>query len=126
MRAKFSYTVYNDSKVCFVDERKEEALISLALDIYQSEPVIQLNQCIQNRLFTVDVNSERRHFNRLSLEVSNGEKLSEDDALEFFVEKIELMTNKQPVGGIEQPLMKKENWSRARNVDCYWHADECN
>ena len=35
------------------------------------------------------------------------------------------MTNKQPVGAIEQRLMKKENWSMASSVDCYWHEDEC-
>ena len=27
------------------------------------------------------------------------------------------MTNKQPVGAIEQRLMKKENWSMASSVD---------
>jgi hypothetical protein len=89
LRAKFSYTVYDDAKGCFVDDRTEEVLISLVPDLYQPEPVIQLNQRIQNRLFTVGVNSEQRHFNRLSLEVCSGEKLSEDDGLEFFVEKME-------------------------------------
>ena len=89
LRAKFSYTVYHDSKGYFVDERTEEVLISLVPDLYKSEPVIQLNQRLQNRLFTVGLNSEQRHFNRLSLEVCNGEKLSENDALEFLVEKME-------------------------------------
>lgn len=27
------------------------------------------------------------------------------------------MTNKQPVGAIEQRLMKKENWSMANSID---------
>ena len=89
LRAKFSYTVYHDSKGCFVDERTEEVLISLVPDLYQSEPVIPLNQRLQNRLFTVGQNSEQRHFNRLSLEVCNGETLSEDDGLEFWVERME-------------------------------------
>ena len=89
LRAKFSYTVYHDSKGCFVDERTEEVLIPLVPDLSQSEPVIPLNQRLQNRLFTVGLNSEQRYFNRLSLEVCNGEKLSEDDALEFLVERME-------------------------------------
>ena len=79
----------NQNNACFVDERTEEVVIPLVPDLYQSEPVIQLNQRIQNRLFTVGVNSEQRHFNRLSLEVCNGEKLSEDDGLEFLVERLE-------------------------------------
>jgi hypothetical protein len=89
LRAKFSYNVYNDVKGCFVDERTEEVLIPLVPDLYQSEPVIQLNQRLQNQRFTVGMNSEQRHFNRLSLEVCNGEKLSEDEALEFLVEEID-------------------------------------
>ena len=88
LRAKLSYTIYDDLKGCFVDERTEEILIPLVPDIYQSEPVIQLNQHIENRLFTVGVNSKQRHFNRLWLEVCNGDKLSEDYSLEFIVEKI--------------------------------------
>jgi hypothetical protein len=89
LRAKFSCTVYDDAKGCFVDERTEEVVIPLVPDLSQPEPVIPLNQRLQNRLFTVGLNSEQRHFNRLSLEVCNGEKLSEDDALEFLVEKME-------------------------------------
>ena len=105
-RVKLSYTIYDDSRNRFVEERTEEILIPLVPDIYQTEPVIQLNQRIDNRIFTVGVNSKQRHFNRLSLEVSNAETLSEDYTLELFVEKIKMMTNKQPVGAIEQRLMK--------------------
>ena len=88
LRAKLSYTIYDDLKGCFVDERTEEILIPLVPGLYQSEPVIQLNQRIENRLFTVGVNSEQNHFNRLSLEMCNIEMLSEDYTLEFIVEKI--------------------------------------
>ena len=87
-RVKLSYTIYDDSRNRFVEERTEEILIPLVPDIYQTEPVIQLNQRIDNRIFTVGVNSKQRHFNRLSLEVSNAETLSEDYTLELFVEKI--------------------------------------
>ena len=87
-RVKLSYTIYDDSRNRFVEERTEEILIPLVPDIYQTEPVIQLNQRIDNRLFTVGVNSKQRHFNRLSLEVSNAETLSEDYTLELFVAKI--------------------------------------
>ena len=87
-RVKLSYTIYDDSRNRFVEERTEEILIPLVPDIYQTEPVIQLNQRIDNRIFTVGVNSKQRHFNRLSLEVSNAETLSEDYTLEFLVEKM--------------------------------------
>ena len=87
-RVKLSYTIYDDSRNRFVEERTEEILIPIVPDIYQTEPVIQLNQRIDNRIFTVGVNSKQRHFNRLSLEVSNAETLSEDYTLEFLVEKM--------------------------------------
>ena len=87
-RVKLSYTIYDDLRNRFVEERTEEILIPLVPDIYQTEPVIQLNQRIDNRIFTVGVNSKQRHFNRLSLEVSNAETLSEDYTLEFLVEKM--------------------------------------
>ena len=87
-RVKLSYTIYDDSRNRFVEERTEDILITLVPDIYQTEPVIQLNQRIDNRLFTVGVNSEQRYFNRLLLEVCNSETLSEDYTLELFVEKI--------------------------------------
>lgn len=87
-RVKLSYTVYDDSRNRFVEERTEEILIPLVPDIYQTEPVIQLNQRIDNRIFTVGVNSKQRFFNRLLLEVCNSETLSEDYTLELFVEKI--------------------------------------
>ena len=81
-------SIYDDSKNCFVDERMEEILIPIVPDIYQTETLVQLNQRIDNRLFTVGVNSEQRYFNRLSLEVCNVETLTEDYTLEFVVEKI--------------------------------------
>ena len=87
-RVKLSYTIYDDSRNRFVEERTEEILIPLVPDIYQTEPVIKLNQRIDNRIFTVGVNSEQRFFNRLLLEVCNSETLSEDYTLELFVEKI--------------------------------------
>jgi hypothetical protein len=31
----------------------------------------------------------------------------------------------QPKGAVETQLMKKENWSLATRVDCYWHEDQC-
>ena len=55
-RVKLSYTTYDDSRNRFVDERMEEILIPLVPDIYQTESVIQLNQRIDNRLFTAGVN----------------------------------------------------------------------
>ena len=87
-RVKLSYTIYDDSRNRFVEERTEEILIPLVPNIYQTGPVIQLNQRIDNRIFTVGVNSKQRHFNRLLLEVCNSETLSEDYTLELFVEKI--------------------------------------
>ena len=87
-RVKLSYTIYDDSRNRFVEERTEDILITLVPDIYQTEPVIHLNQRINNRIFTVGVNSEQRYFNRLLLEVCNSETLSEDYTLELFVEKI--------------------------------------
>ena len=92
-RVKLSYTIYDDSRNRFVDERMEEILIPIVPDIYQSETLVQLNRRIDNRLFTVGVNSKQRHFNRLSLEVSNAETLSEDYTLELFVEKTQESTN---------------------------------
>ena len=87
-RVKLSYTIYDDSRNRFVDERMEEILIPIVPDIYQSETLVQLNRRIDNRLFTVGVNSEQRFFNRLLLEVCNSETLSEDYTLELFVAKI--------------------------------------
>ena len=87
-RVKLSCTIYDDSRNRFVEERTEEILITLVPDICQTEPVIQLNQRIDNRLFTVGVNSEQRYFNSLLLEVCNSETLSEDYTLELFVAKI--------------------------------------
>lgn len=133
LRAKLSYTIYDDLKGCFVDERTEEILIPLVPDIYQSEPVIQLNQRIENRLFTVGVNSKQRHFNCLSMEVCNSETLSEDYVLDFIIEKKRTMSwidnkrysSKPPIGIRGLYLMKKENWTMAHRVECYWFEDEC-
>jgi hypothetical protein len=83
LRVTLSCTIYDDSKGRFVDERTEEIHIALVPDVNQTEPEIQLNQRIDNRIFTVGVNSKQRHFNRLSLEVSNAETLSEDYTMEF-------------------------------------------
>lgn len=88
LRVTLSCTIYDDSKGRFVDERTEEIHISLVPDVNQTEPEIQLNQRIDNRIFTVGVNSEQRFFNRLLLEVCNSETISEDYTLELFVEKI--------------------------------------
>jgi hypothetical protein len=90
LRVMLTCTIYDDSKGRFVDERSEDYIIPLVPDIYQTDSVIQLNHRIDNRIFTVGVNSEQRHFNRLSLEVSNAETLSEDYTMEFFVLKINL------------------------------------
>ena len=87
-RGKLSCTIYDDSRNRFVEERMEEILIPIVPDIYQSETLVQLNRRIDNRLFTVGVNSEQRYFNRLLLEVCNSETLSEDYTLELFVAKI--------------------------------------
>jgi len=85
-RVKLYCTVYDDVKNRFVDVRTEEILIPLVPDIYQSEPVIHLNRRIENQVFKVCLNSEKKHFNRLSLEVCNPEALSEEYTMEFLVE----------------------------------------
>ena len=87
-RVKLSYTIYDDSRNRFVDERMEEILIPIVPDRYQTETLVQLNRRIDNRLFTFGMNSVQRYFNRLSLEVCNVETLSVDYTLEFVVEKI--------------------------------------
>jgi len=87
-RVKLYCTIYDDSKNCFVDERMEEILIPIVPDIYQTETLVQLNRRIDNRLFTVGVNSEQRYFNRLLLEVCHSEALTEDYTMEFILKKI--------------------------------------
>ena len=86
-RVKLSYTIYDDSRNRFIDERMEEILIPLVPEIYQTETIVQLNRRIDNRQFSVGVNSAQRYFNRLWLEVCNAEALSEDYTMEFFVKK---------------------------------------
>jgi hypothetical protein len=92
-RVKLYCTIYNDSKNRFVDERTKEFLIPLVPNIYQSEPVIHVNRRFENQVFKVGVNSEQKHFDRLSLEVCNRNSLSEDYFMEFLVEKTQESTN---------------------------------
>lgn len=88
--AGLKYVVFVDQEGRFIDERKEQFPIHLLTDLYQVQPVFQLNKLIQNQTFTLGVNPVRKFYNVLKLELRDVENLDENYTLEFTIEKFKI------------------------------------
>jgi hypothetical protein len=88
--AELKYDVFDEQQGCFIDERRKQFPIHLSTDPYQVQPVFQLNKLIKNETLTLGINSERKFYRTLKLELQDFDNLDEDYTLEFSIEKINI------------------------------------
>jgi transposase-like protein len=59
-------------------------------ELYQIQPVFHLNSLVKNETFTLGINTERKFYRTLKLELQVVENLNEDYTLEFNIEKFNI------------------------------------
>jgi hypothetical protein len=90
LSAELKYVVFVDPEGRFIDDRKKEFPIPIIPDQNQVQPIFQLNILIKNETFTVGINTERKFYRTLKLELLDVEHLDEDYSLEFNIEKFNI------------------------------------
>lgn len=90
LTAELRYVVYDDQQGCLIDVRGKQFPIHLFTDPYQVQPVFQLNKLIKNETLTLGVNTEKKFYRTLRLELQDFENLDEDYSLEFNIEKFNI------------------------------------
>jgi hypothetical protein len=90
LTAELRYVVFVEPEGRFIDDRKKQFPIHFIPDLYQVQPVFQLNTLIKNETFTLGVNPELKFYRTLKLELQDVESLNEDYSLEFNIEKFKI------------------------------------
>jgi len=90
LSAELKYVVFVDPEGRFIDDRKKEFPIPIIPDLNQVQPIFHLNILIKNETFTVGINTERKFYRTLKLELLDVEHLDEDYTLEFNIEKFNI------------------------------------
>jgi len=90
LSAELKYVVFVDPEGRFIDDRKKEFPIPIIPDLNQVQPIFHLNILIKNETFTVGINTERKFYRTLKLELLDVEHLDEDYSLEFNIEKFNI------------------------------------
>ena len=90
LTAELRYVVFVDPEGRFIDDRKKQFPIHLIPDLYQVQPVFPLNTLIKNETFTLGINSGRKFYRTMKLELQDVENLDEDYSLEFIIEKFNI------------------------------------
>ena len=88
--AELRYVVFVEPEGRFIDDRKQQFPIHFIPDLYQVQPVFQLNTLIKNETFTLGVNPEQKFYRTLKLELQDVESLDEGYSLEFNIEKFNI------------------------------------
>jgi hypothetical protein len=90
LTAELRYVVFVEPEGRFIDDRKKQFPIHFIPDLYQVQPVFQLNTLIKNETFTLGVNPEQKFYRTLKLELQDVESLDEGYSLEFNIEKFNI------------------------------------
>jgi hypothetical protein len=90
LTAELRYVVFVEPEGRFIDDRKKQFPIHFIPDLYQVQPVFQLNTLIKNETFTLGVNPEQNFYRTLKLELQDVESLDEGYSLEFNIEKFNI------------------------------------
>jgi hypothetical protein len=90
LTAELRYVVFVEPEGRFIDDRKKQFPIHFIPDLYQVQPVFQLNTLIKNETFTLGVNPEQKFYRTLKLELQDIESLDEGYSLEFNIEKFNI------------------------------------
>ena len=90
LTAELRYVVFVDPEGRFIDDRKKQFPIHFIPDLYQVQPVFQLNTLIKNETFTLEDNPDQKFYRTLKLELQDVEILDEDYSLEFNIEKFNI------------------------------------
>ena len=90
LTAELRYIVFVDPEGRFIDDRKKQFPIHFIPDSYQVQPVFHLNTLIKNETFTVGIDTERKFYRTLKLELRDVENLDEDYTLEINIEKFKI------------------------------------
>ena len=90
LTVELRYVVFVDPEGRFIDERKKQFPIHLIPDLYQVQPIFHLNTLIKNETFTLGINSGRKVYRTMKLELQDVENLDEDYSLEFNIEKFNI------------------------------------
>ena len=90
LSAELEYVVFDDQRGRLIDERSKKIPIHLLTNPYQVQPVFQLNKLLKNETFTLGVNTERKFYKTMKLELQEVENINEDFTLEFNIEKFKV------------------------------------
>ena len=84
---KLEYIVYKDNLGRFEDNRTTKSILRFPIDIYQKQPVFDLNKEIKNERFTIDLNPELKSYTTLKIELKETKPITEEYVLLFEIEK---------------------------------------
>ena len=90
LTAELKYVVFDDQQGRFMDERKHQFPIHLRADIYQVQPVFQLNTFIRNETFTIGIHPDQKFYNILKLELKDDENVDSGHTLVLNIEKFKI------------------------------------
>jgi hypothetical protein len=83
LKANLKYLVYADSNDISTDIRS--FCIPLKIDPIQSQPVFKINRTIKNKMLTIGINSEKKCYSTLKLELKETAIISKKYELRFEV-----------------------------------------
>ena len=90
LTAELKYVVFDDQQGRFMDERKHQFPIHLRADIYQVQPVFQLNTFIRNETFTIGIHPDLKFYSILKLELKVDENVDSEHTLVLNIEKFKI------------------------------------
>ena len=90
LTAELKYVVFDDQQGRFMDERKHQFPIHLRADIYEVQPVFQLNTFIRNETFTIGIHPDLKFYNILKLELKVDENVDSEHTLVLNIEKFKI------------------------------------
>ena len=86
LTAELKYIVYVNQERRFIDERKKQFPINILPNLFQVQPVSNLNQLIKNETFTLGWNPEEKFYETMILELHDIKEHDDNYSLQFDVE----------------------------------------